>query len=197
MSVILHCHICSKTDLQGFPGRAAAFFIHPQLPAFGRETSPARQGPSGTVLGPPPLHTHMPFLLPLFLCERELLQDEQGCSRSMTSVSHASCHLPLLPALLPGPGPASRRGTERESWRDKAEECPLEQLPLVPWRLGSGFMVAGSSRNVLPSQGSAWWGTSLGLSTLAIGGLALDWLEASSGGQAQGGGRDGCRFAEE
>lgn len=35
-SVILHCHICSKTDLQGFLGRAAAFCTIPHLPAFGR-----------------------------------------------------------------------------------------------------------------------------------------------------------------
>lgn len=36
MSVILHCHICSKTDLQGFPRRAAVYFAQPHLPAFGR-----------------------------------------------------------------------------------------------------------------------------------------------------------------
>lgn len=35
MSVILHCHICSKTDLQGFLGRAAAVYTHPCLPAPG------------------------------------------------------------------------------------------------------------------------------------------------------------------
>lgn len=147
MSVILHCHTCSKTDLQGLLRRAAAFFTCPHLPAFGRETSPARQAPSGTVLGLPPLHAHMP-LLPLF--QRELLQDEQGCSRSLTPVSYTSCHPPLLAVLLPGPSPAALHGTGRESWRDKAEECPLEWLPLVPWRLGSGSVVAGSFRNVLP-----------------------------------------------
>ena len=49
----------------------------------------------------------------------------------------------------------------------------MEWLPLVPWRPGPGSMAAGSSRNVLPSRGSAWWGTSLGWSALALWGLAL------------------------
>lgn len=135
-------------------------------------------------------------LLPFFLCERELLQDEQGCSRSLTPVSHASCHPALLPVLLLGPSPAARHGPGRESWRDKAEECPLEWLPLVPWRLGSGSMVAGSFRNVLPRQGSGGEHLWAGLHWL-WGVLALGWSKPTSGDQAQGGGQDGCRFAEE
>lgn len=72
----------------------------------------------------------------------------------------------------------------------------MEWLPLVPWRLGSGSVVAGSFRNGLPSQGSGGEHPWAGLHWL-LEGLALGWPKPTSGDQAQEGGQDGCRFAEE
>lgn len=114
----------------------------------------------------------------------------------LTSVSHVSCHLPLLPVLLTELGSAAQRGTGKKSWRDKAGECPLEWLPLFPWRLGPGFMVADSSRNALPSW--VFWlvGNIPGLVCPGSQGLALGWPKASSRGWALGEGQDGHRSPE-
>lgn len=104
----------------------------------------------------------------------------------VSSVSHAPRHLPLLLLLLPGPGSAARVAAwDREevlAGLRLSEECPLEWLPLVPWRLGPGSMVAGSSRNVLPSW--VFWlvGNILGLVCTGSQGPAPGWLVARFGG---------------
>lgn len=74
---------------------------------------------------------------------------------------------------------------------------PLEWLPLVLWRLGPGSIVAGSSRNVLPSR--VFWlvGNIPGLVCASSQGLTLGFPKASCRGWALRGGQDGRRSAEE
>lgn len=97
-----------------------------------------------------------------------MLQHEQSSSRSLPSVSHASCHLPLL--LCCFLVRSSRPAWDREDvlaglgWGvpfGVAPTCSLEGWVLAPWWQALLGMCS-------PAGYSGWLGTSLSWSALAL-----------------------------